>query len=154
MTDPQSETVQVYRVVLAHERDKPFSPSQRDARWTSKTSSPVVYASLSPGGAMLEFLVHRESTLTEDLSLATAQLPAAGIQNLSDPPPQWEERPYRKEVQAVGDAWLERRESLALKVPSAVCPDELNMLINPAHPDFALLAVISVKNVSLDSRLD
>jgi RES domain-containing protein len=152
MTDPQSDTVQVYRVVVAHERDKPFAPSQRDARWTSKTS-PVVYTSLSPGGAMLEFLVHRESTLTEALCLATAQLPAAGVQNLSDPPPRWEERPYRKEVQAVGDAWLERRESLALKVPSAVCPDELNMLINPAHSDFALLAVISVKNVSLDSRL-
>lgn len=152
MTDPQSDTVQVYRVVLAHERDKPFAASQRDARWTSKTS-PVVYTSLSPGGAMLEFLAHRESTLTEDLSLATAQLPASGIQNLSDPPTHWEERPYRKEVQAVGDAWLEQRKSLALKVPSAICPNELNMLINPAHPDFALLTVISVKSFNLDSRL-
>jgi RES domain-containing protein len=152
MTDPHGDTVQVYRVVVAHERDKPFAPSQRDARWTSKTS-PVVYTSLSPGGAMLEFLAHRESTLTEDISLATAQLPTAGVQNLSDPPPCWEERPYRKEVQAVGDAWLQRRESLALKVPSAICAGEYNLLINPAHPDFALLAVISVKSFSLDSRL-
>ena len=152
MVDPQNDTVRVYRVVVAHERDEPFSPSQRDARWTSKTS-PVVYTSLSPGGAMLEFLAHRESTLTEDLSLATAQLPAASIHTLSDPPPGWEERPYRKEVQAVGDNWLRRRESLALKVPSAVCSGEYNLLINPAHQDFALLAVISVKTFSLDSRL-
>ena len=153
MADPQSDTVPIYRVVVAHERDKPFSPSQRDARWTSKTSSPVVYTSLSPGGAMLEFLVHRDSTLTEDLSLATAQIPAASIQNLSNPPQDWEERPYRKEVQAVGDIWLQQRESLALKVPSAVCSGEYNLLINPAHRDFALLAVVSVKSFSLDSRL-
>ncbi|WP_368563855.1 RES family NAD+ phosphorylase [Pseudoxanthomonas sp. UTMC 1351] len=152
MTDPQSDTVQVYRVVTANEKDKPFSPSQRDARWTSKTS-PVVYTSLSPSGAMLEFLVHRESTLTEGLCLATAQLPASSIQHLSDPPPKWEERPYRKEVQAVGDTWLQQRESLALKVPSAVCSGECNLLINPAHRDFALLAVVSVKSFSLDSRL-
>lgn len=152
MTDPQNDTVQVYRVVMAQEQDKPFAPSQRDARWTSKTF-PVVYTSLSPSGAMLEFLVHRESTLTGGLCLATAQLPASRIQNLSAPPPQWEERPYRKEVQAVGDAWLERNESLALKVPSAVCSGEYNMLINPAHADFALIVVVSVKSFGLDSRL-
>jgi RES domain-containing protein len=152
MTDPQSDTVQVYRVVMAQDQDKPFAPSQRDARWTSKTF-PVVYTSLSPSGALLEFLVHCESTLTENLCLATAELPAAGIQNLSAPPPQWQERPYRKEVQAVGDAWLQRSESLALKVPSAVCSGEYNILINPAHRDFALLAVISAKSFGLDSRL-
>ena len=152
MSDPQSETVQVYRVVISLEHDKPFAPSQRDARWTSK-AFPVIYTSLSPSGAMLEFLVHRESTLTENLSLATAQLPAAGIQNLSAPPAQWQERPYREEVQAVGDAWLEQAESLALKVPSAICSGEYNILINPAHRDFALLTVMSVKSFSLDSRL-
>lgn len=152
MSDPQSGTVQIYRVVMARERDQPFAPSQRDARWTSK-AFPVVYTSLSPSGALLEFLVHCESRLTEDISLAAAQLPAAHVQNLSSPPPSWQERPYRKEVQAVGDGWLEKGESLALKVPSAICPDEYNLLINPAHPDFALLAVISVKTFGLDSRL-
>jgi RES domain-containing protein len=152
MTDPQSDTVQVYRVVVAHDQDQPFAPSQRDARWTSRTF-PVVYTSLSPSGALLEFLVHCESTLTEALCLATAQLPASGVQDLSAPPGGWEERPYREEVQAVGDAWLEKGESLALKVPSAVCPGEYNLLINPAHRDFALLAVSSVKSFGLDSRL-
>jgi RES domain-containing protein len=152
MTDPQSETVQVYRVVISPQHDQPFAPGQRDARWTSE-AFPVVYSSLSPSGALLEFLVHRESTLTERLSLATAQLPAASIQTLSAPPAQWQERPYRKEVQAVGDAWLAQAESLALKVPSAICSGEHNLLINPAHPDFALLAVVSVKSFSLDSRL-
>lgn len=151
MTGAGGDTVQVFRVVLAHERDDPFAASRRNARWTSK-AFPVVYASLSPGGAMMEFLVHRESTLTEPLSLATAQLPADGMQDLSALPPRWEERPYRKEVQAVGDAWLEKSVSLALKVPSAVCPDESNVLVNPAHPDFAMLAVTAVRSFNLDSR--
>lgn len=102
---------------------------------------------------MLEFLAHRESTLTEHLSVASAQLPAKGIQAVSAPPPGWQERPYRKEVQAVGDEWLKRTESLALKVPSAICPGEYNLLINPAHPDFALLIASSVQGLRLDSRL-
>lgn len=40
-------------------------------------------------------------------------------------------------TQDIGDAWLESRKSVALKIPSAIVPVEFNYLLNPRHPDFS-----------------
>ncbi|MBV5274245.1 MAG: RES family NAD+ phosphorylase [Lamprocystis purpurea] len=41
-------------------------------------------------------------------------------------------------TQAIGNAWLDRRDSLALQVPSSTLPDGAarNLLINAGHPDY------------------
>ena len=39
-------------------------------------------------------------------------------------------------TQAFGLAWLESMSSLGLWVPSFSEPSEMNLLINPAHPEF------------------
>jgi len=43
----------------------------------------------------------------------------------------------RTATRAFGDAWVQARESVALKVPSVAVPDAYNYLLNPNHPDFA-----------------
>ena len=43
--------------------------------------------------------------------------------------------------------------SHALMVPSALCPDEWNILLNPAHQDHAALRVARLQPLSLDERL-
>ena len=43
----------------------------------------------------------------------------------------------RAAARAFGDAWIQARESVALKVPSVAVPDAYNYLFGPNHPDFA-----------------
>lgn len=43
----------------------------------------------------------------------------------------------RAAARAFGDAWVQGRGSVALKVPSVAVPDAYNYLLNPNHPDFA-----------------
>lgn len=38
-------------------------------------------------------------------------------------------------TQALGDAWIKRKASVLLAVPSRVVPAERNYLLNPEHPD-------------------
>lgn len=46
--------------------------------------------------------------------------------------------PHSTATQAIGNAWLDRRDSLALRVPSSTLPDGAgwNVLINAAHPGY------------------
>ena len=53
-----------------------------------------------------------------------------------------------------GDAWLVARSSVGLCVPSVIVPSEMNVLLNPAHPDFDLKWVRRGPHpVHFDSRL-
>lgn len=51
-------------------------------------------------------------------------------------PDRWDEFPYRRSVQAVGDEWAASRRSLVLAVRSAVDKTSTNYIINPKHPRF------------------
>ncbi|RPE76922.1 RES domain-containing protein [Vulcaniibacterium tengchongense] len=145
----------VYRIVLERAAPTAFSPegaSPRAGRWSSASTS-AIYASLSPACALLEFLAHLEDRPGQDLRLVVASLPLECVHAVDAPPPHWRERPYRPEVQRVGDEWVRERRSLALKVPSALMPREHNVLINPHHPDADRLALLSSDPVTVDSRL-
>jgi RES domain-containing protein len=53
-----------------------------------------------------------------------------------------------------GDAWLDARASLAVRVPSFVEPSECNLLINPEHPRIAEVRVVVERDPFLfDPRL-
>ena len=50
--------------------------------------------------------------------------------------------------------WLASRSSLGLWVPSFVEPAENNLLLNPAHPDYARVRLVVEKNPFIfDPRL-
>ena len=61
--------------------------------------------------------------------------------------------PYRPEVQQVGLSWLKSGRSLALQVPSAICRDECNILLNPDHEGYAALQLVALRPLSIDERL-
>ena len=68
----------------------------------------------------------------------------------SEYPKGWDEFPYRKEVQKVGDDWVKSNRSLALAVTSAVDKTSKNYLVNPGHPDFAKIG----KPVDITESMD
>ena len=55
--------------------------------------------------------------------------------------------------QALGDWWIECKESALLEVASVIVPDEHNCLLNPAHPDFGKIAVDPPALFHFDPRL-
>ncbi len=53
----------------------------------------------------------------------------------------------------MGDEFTKQKESLILKVPSAVIHEEYNYLANPLHPDFSKVKIIKIKSFWPDQRL-
>lgn len=54
---------------------------------------------------------------------------------------------------ALGDAWLARGAALALSVPSALVPQERNIVLDPAHPMMSGMVVLSQEPFRFDRRL-
>ena len=151
--EPQSNHVQLFRVVSAEEVDAAFSgATERSSRWTSP-GQPVAYAARSPAGALLEFLVHLQGDTPPDLRMVVATLAGELICPVGELPEGWGTRPYRTEVQAVGDAWLASHASLGLEVPSALCHRTPNVLINTGHRDHGNLSILSRDVIEIDPRL-
>jgi RES domain-containing protein len=55
--------------------------------------------------------------------------------------------------QSLGDWWLEQNASAVLEVASVIVPHEHNYLLNPAHPDFARIAIDPPALFHFDARL-
>ena len=53
----------------------------------------------------------------------------------------------------IGDEFLKSSSSLLLKVPSAIIPEETNVLINPLHKDMKRVKVKIAREFEFDSRL-
>ena len=154
LDDTGASHVRIYRIIEPRQASEPFSGPGSDGggRWTSPRT-PGVYASLTPATAMLEYLVHLEGATPASLLMATASLPRESILAQLELPDDWPQRPYRRSVRQIGDDWSKAQRSLALRVPSAVCPDECNVIVNPQHRDFAKLEIDQLKPVTLDARL-
>lgn len=146
--------VAVYRVVTREEADNAFGLQDHNngGRWTSP-GVPAVYASQSAAGAVLEFLAHLEGKSPDDLVLVSARLPRSALLVTDSLPPQWRERPYRSEVRAYGDDWIRSGRSLAIQVPSVLCEQSCNVLVNPTHPDSVDLRISGVDPLNIDPRL-
>lgn len=57
-------------------------------------------------------------------------------------------------TQTIGMQWLADGKSLGLWVPSYIEPAEHNLLINPAHPEFAIIKLVLERNPFIfDPRL-
>ena len=146
--------IHVYRIVEDRKSAQAFSGTDgvAEGRWTSRAGQ-VIYTSMSPAGAMLEFMAHLEGRTPEALVMAVASLPVDDVLVQAELLDDWDQRPDRAHVQAIGDAWRAAGKSLALRVPSALCPDECNILINPEHPHFAHLVVVRLHPVTVDERI-
>lgn len=155
MTTIQSQSghAQLFRIVTLDDVDGAFSGvTQQGGRWTSPGAS-VAYASTSAAGALLEFLAHLEGATPPDLRMVVATVRDELIRPVGELPEGWESRPYRPNVQALGDEWLSSDASLAMEVPSALCNRTSNVLVNTRHQSHGDLSVISCDLIEVDPRL-
>lgn len=144
--------LRIYRVIEPSRAHDPFEPDDDGGRW-SPPGVACVYASLSPATALLEYLAHLQGPTPQELLLAVGMIPSASVISEINEPSTWCELPYRPEVQQVGATWLRSRTSLGMRVPSALCRDECNVLLNPRHPDFSILQLVALRPLRIDERI-
>ena len=125
-------------------------------RW-HRRGRPILYTASSAALAALEVLVHVEPLQApDDLRLLGLDLPdELTLEELVPAllPEDWRSVPSPESTQSIGNAWLERRSSVALRVPSVVVPMETNVLLNPRHPDMTRVRISSNEAFCFDSRL-
>lgn len=122
-------------------------------RWNS-LGTRVVYASSSVALACLETLTHmRTPRRLEERWLFAIEIPDDQIEELARPPKGWDDEPASAASREVGDEWATEQRSVALLVPSAIVPVEMNALTNPLHPDLRLSWVGPLSRFRYDPRL-
>lgn len=125
-------------------------------RW-NKAGEAGVYFSEHLSLSLLEIIVHANyPDLPLDYSFLIAEIPDSSIktvQSIDFIVPKWTTAAAVNQLQSIGSKWLKRKESLALRVPSAVIPFEGNILVNPLHKDFNKLKIFKTGNMDFDPRL-
>ncbi len=126
-------------------------------RW-NPVGIPVLYASESRALAALEYYVHIPAPriLPRRLAIVSYEVPESVTTetvSIADLPADWRSYPAPPALQDLGREWVRRGRSFILRVPSAVMPEENNLIFNPAHPDIRLLTIKDVQDFEFDTRL-
>jgi RES domain-containing protein len=125
-------------------------------RWNSK-GTPILYTSDSIALCTVEVAVHMPLGIVPfDYQLVQLQFPdnieileiAESI--LSE---DWKTFPHSNATQVIGDEFIQVQNALVLKVPSAAVQGTYNYLINPRHPEFSKVAIVSIESFEFDKRL-
>jgi len=116
----------------------------------------MVYTSISLALASIEYFVHLDpgdapddlvsisATLTADIALERIEIDGL--------PADWRavDHPH---LQQLGADWIRSQRSVAWQVPSVAVEGEWNVLLNPAHRDFANITVDAPKAFRFDHRM-
>jgi RES domain-containing protein len=148
----------VWRLTMSARKDAAFDGEGArlyGGRW-NRTGTSLVYAATHASLAIVEVLVHVEAEdLHRPLYLYRVAVPddAASRLERADLPRDWRALPAPASTAELGSRWAEGRASVALVVPSAIVPQEENVLLNPRHPRFGELEIGSAERFQLDPRL-
>ena len=122
-------------------------------RWNSP-GFPVVYTSTAISLSLLELLIYNSSyevirvNMLMQITVPENLMKSLSVNALK--------QTWQKDIdysRFIGNEFLKNKKSLLLKVPSAIIPEESNVLINPAHPDFKRVKIIKASLFQYDTRL-
>ena len=124
-------------------------------RWNFKGIA-VLYTSSSISLCVLECLAHFPAAFApKDMAMATITIPDDQISeiNEADLPENWRKVPSPRILKEMAYQWIKAQESLVLKVPSIIVPQEYNYIINPFHQDFQKVILDEVTPFAFDNRV-
>ena len=126
-------------------------------RWNRK-GIPAVYASETRALACLETVVHLNAGgLPLNRYLVAIHVPDAiwsrAERGPNPAPIGWDAQPPGLVSLDIGTAWLRAKTSALLVIPSAIVPEEFNVLINPLHADGAAVTAEKTRRWTYDPRL-
>lgn len=145
----------VFRITLAKYAHE-LMASGRAARWNSNDVK-LVYTSSSLSLACLENVVHRSHLgLNQQFRALKIEIPNSlkveeiDVTTLKK---NWTSFELIPLTQKIGDDWIKSMRTCILKVPSSIIFQEYNYLINPKHPDFKEIKIVSSDFFVFDHRI-
>jgi len=127
-------------------------------RW-NKEEEFIIYAGGSISLSTLELVAHRNAIdiksgyklLFINLDVTESDITEIKLEHL---PTNWKSIEAYPILQEMGSKWYQSKESLLLKIPSALVQWESNYLINVNHPEFLnKVSIDSAKEFIWDNRL-
>jgi len=115
---------------------------------------PIVYLAETPASALLDVCVHTSANdVPPEFTLLKIEgpdfdVPLLSVDNLPD---DWRTR--LEVTRDLGTSWLDKNESALLCVPSAIVPETMNYLFNPAHRKAAEFHIVEAIAYPFDRRL-
>jgi len=144
-----------YRLALARYGDR-LQAVGISGRWNKKGET-VIYAASSRSLCILENLVHRgKFGMGADFLLFILDIPdslsphTVKQKELSS---SWQKADSYEECQQIGSEWYQKALHSYMMVPSAIIPEESNIVINATHKKIELIAIEKVSRYSIDDRL-
>ena len=123
-------------------------------RWNS-SGTRMLYTSQSISLCILESLVHLgRDQIPDSQYLLYIEIP--DVHSISEINYKRIKDKWQREFEYtkwLGDEFVKNEQSLVLKVPSAIVPQESNYLVNPLNADFKKVKIISSELLELDRRL-
>ena len=115
---------------------------------------PIVYLAETSASALLEVCVHTSANdVPPAFTLLKIEGPDLDVPSLSADalPDDW--RTKLEITRDLGTSWLDKNESVLLRVPSVIVPETMNYLFNPAHAKAAEFHIVEAIAYPFDARL-
>lgn len=132
-----------------------LGPKTYGGRWNYR-GAPAIYTSETRALAALEFLVHVRTRTADNLRIAAISIPDSIVPlefRAETLPKGWRDHPPPFKLAEMGTDWLKSLKSLLLRVPSAVIPNEFNIIVNPMHKDMKYVRISHIEDFACDKRL-
>lgn len=146
----------VYRIAHKKYANSLFA-SGLEGRWNSEGKK-VLYTAENISLAYLETMNYRKGLgYNDDFKIMVINLPPNSNLLFAETdtlPKNWRDFRNYGECQIIGNEWYDAAQHLALKVPSAVVPENYNVIINTTHPDYKNVELIEVLPFHPDERLE
>lgn len=146
----------VYRIVHKKYADSLYAAGM-EGRWNSEGKK-VLYTAGNVSLAYLETMHHRRGLgFNNDFRIMVIYLPAdvTFLDIASSQLPQgWRSFRNYEACQRIGNAWFDHSEHLCLRVPSAVVPENQNVVIHTLHKDYKKVKLIETLDFTPDERLE
>jgi RES domain-containing protein len=124
-------------------------------RW-NRAGTAMLYASENIALACLETFIHlRAGGLPLNRYLVQVDIPEAlwSGATRSVPAVGWDAIPTGRVNLDAGDAWAAGCRTAVMLIPSAIVPEERNVLINPLHPDAKSIKAKRIRKWTYDGRM-
>ena len=124
-------------------------------RW-HRRGQRVVYFGNTAAIVVLERLAHIDpDLLPNDLRLGSfafdVDVPTGNITKIAQLGEDWIYN--ERSTQKLGSEWINEGKECVLVVPSAILPEESNLVLNPRHPSAGSLRQVSERRFRFDARL-
>ncbi len=116
----------------------------------------AVYLAESRALAALEILVHASAdALRLEWSVVEVEVPDDLVDTVEakDLPQQWNSHPFSLRARELGAGWLAGRFNAAIRLPSAVIPEEHTLMLNPLFDGISKLKISRPQDFLFDMRL-